>query len=65
VTVATSRTTSRSPAHAALDLKGRRERRRSHGSLPGGPVGRHLAEAKRPPPERHDSAGVVLPDHLR
>jgi hypothetical protein len=29
-----------------------------------GPVSRHVAEAKRSPPERHDTSGVVLPDHL-
>jgi hypothetical protein len=48
----------------ALDLERRWERRHSHSSLPGGPVGRHLAEAKCPPLGRHDSSGVVLPDHL-
>jgi hypothetical protein len=51
--------------HATLDLERQWERRRGHGSLLGGPVSRHLAEAKRPPPELHDTSGVVLPDHFR
>jgi hypothetical protein len=51
--------------HAALDLKWRQEGRSSHGPHPGGPVGRHLAETKRPPSERHNSLGVVLPDNGR
>jgi hypothetical protein len=58
---------SRSPdrlRHTALNLKRRRGQRCGHGPHPGGPVGRHVAEAKRPPPERHDTAGVVLPDHF-
>jgi hypothetical protein len=34
-------------------------------SPPRGAVGRHLAEAKRPPPEQHDSSGMILLDHFR
>jgi hypothetical protein len=30
-----------------------------------GPVGRHLAETKRPPPERHNPPGMVLPEDFR
>jgi hypothetical protein len=48
-----------------LDLERRRERRHGHGPLPGGPVSHHLAKAKQTPPERHDTSGVVLPDHIR
>jgi hypothetical protein len=47
--------------HAALDLKRQREDRSGHGPRPGGPIGCHLAKAKQPPPEQHDSSGVVLP----
>jgi hypothetical protein len=51
--------------HAALDLERQRERRHGHGPLRGGLVSRHLAKAKRPPPERHDSSAVIFPDHFR
>jgi hypothetical protein len=33
----------------------------SYGLRPGGLIGRHLAKTKRPPPERHNSSGMVLP----
>jgi hypothetical protein len=48
--------------HATLDLKRRREGRGSYGPHPGGPIGRHLAETKWPPPEQHNTSGMVLPD---
>jgi hypothetical protein len=47
-----------------LKLKRRRGLRSGHSSRLGGPVGRHVAEAERPPPERHDSSGVILPHHF-
>jgi hypothetical protein len=50
--------------HAALDLERRREGRSDHGPRPGGAVGRHLGETKRPPPERHNSSGMVLPKDI-
>jgi hypothetical protein len=56
-TAAMNRSTSRSPAP--------RELRRGHGPRPGGSLGSHVAEAERPSPKRHDSSGVVLPDHFR
>jgi hypothetical protein len=49
--------------HATLDLKRRGEGRSSHGPRLGGPVGCHLAP-KRPPPERHNSSGMVLPEDV-
>jgi hypothetical protein len=50
--------------HTTMDLEQRREGRSGHGPRPGGPVGRHLAEAKRPPLERHDSSGMILPEYF-
>jgi hypothetical protein len=51
--------------HAALDLEATMGGMEWSRSAPRGAVGRHLAETKGPSPERHDSSGVVLPDHLR
>jgi hypothetical protein len=46
--------------HTVLDLKRRWDARNGHGPCPGGPVGHHLAEEERPPPERYNSSGLVL-----
>jgi hypothetical protein len=51
--------------HVALHLEWRRKLRRGHRPDPWGPVGSHVAESEWPPPERHNSSGVVLPNHLR
>jgi hypothetical protein len=51
--------------HATLDLKWQREGRSGHGPHPRGSVGRHLAETKGLPPERHDSSCMVLPEDFR
>jgi hypothetical protein len=51
--------------HATLHLEWRRERRGGHSPRPGGPVGRHLAETKRPPPKRYDSSSMILPEYFR
>jgi hypothetical protein len=50
------------PRHATLDLEWQLEGRSGHSPRPGGPVGCHLVETKRSPPEQHSSSGVVLPD---
>jgi hypothetical protein len=63
-TAATSRVTSRSPAPHGAEPRAATEamvRSRSH---LGGPVSCHVVEAKRLPPERHNTSGVVLPDHF-
>jgi hypothetical protein len=61
----TSRSTSRSPAPRGADLERQREGQSIQGPRLGGPVGYHLAETKQPPPERHNSSGMVLPKDLR
>jgi hypothetical protein len=51
--------------HVTLDLVRRWEDRRSHSPRPGGSVGHHLTKTERPPPKRHDSSCVVLPNDSR
>jgi hypothetical protein len=51
--------------HATLNLERLRRLRRGHRPSPWGPVGGHVAEPKLPPPERPNTSGMVLPDHLR
>jgi hypothetical protein len=64
-TEAMSRSTSRSPAPRDAEPQVATEAPARSPSPPWGPVGSHVTKAERPPLERHDSLGVVLPDHLR
>jgi hypothetical protein len=58
-TVATSRSLSRSPVPCGAEPRVATKLWRGHRPDPRGLVGSHVAE-----PERHDSSGVVLLDHL-
>jgi hypothetical protein len=61
---ATSRTISRSSVPRDAEPRVATEATVRSRCPPSWPVSRHVAEAKRPPPEQHDTSGVVLPDHF-
>jgi hypothetical protein len=62
---ATSRTPSQSPAPRVAGPQAATGRPERSWSPSRGAVGHHLAEMKRPPPERHNSSGMVLPEDVR
>jgi hypothetical protein len=61
---ATSRSTSRSPAPRGAGPQGATGGSERSRSPSRGLVGRHLAEPERPPAERHNSSGMVLPENF-
>jgi hypothetical protein len=51
--------------HATRNLERRPRLRCGHCPSPWGLVGGHVVELEWPPPERHNTSGMVLPDNLR